>query len=231
MAESVGLDAAGGLYLLRRGVPPATVQAWGADASPDRVAMAAALGPLDAADPGVSDRAWFAMAELPTRIDRADDAVVGRVLVVEPERAVLTGPTGQGPVVVERAEARSVRVDGRPLGRTVREEASGEPEQGPGLVHARRGKAGIAVGTLLAVAGGMTFLVGVQGTHEVVTTQQPSGCWDWCGATEITEYPSTPSPLIMGIGAVGLLGAGVSFNFGAHELRLAGDFPGGWRPE
>ena len=237
MAESVGTDGGTSetsIYLLRRGVPAVAVRAWGFPVTAAEATALRRLGSLDAPAPGVTDTDWREMAELPTRIERAvGPPVSGRVLSVVPTRAVLHGRAD--PVVVERPDARDVWVDATPVRLALRDELDylgGEPGLPSRVVHRRRGNTGVAVGSILAIAGAMTFVGGVAGPDF------PGGvaddCCDLRYLTAVSSWwvggrePNEASPLMIGAGAVGMLASSVSFSFGAHSLRLAANDRGAW---
>ncbi|MDP2311765.1 MAG: hypothetical protein Q8P41_02595 [Pseudomonadota bacterium] len=232
MADSVGTDAPNAVYLLRRGVRTETLTSWGYAVGDAERAEAERLGALAAPPAGISDTDWFEMAELPTRIERADGRPVsGTVVAVVPSLAVLA--TRDLSFVVERGEARDVWVDARPLGAVVYEEGEDEglPVAAPRLAHLRRGRTGVIAGALMAVAGGISFAGGWRGTSEGYLTTQSCCLAAMDTYTVLEQIPSSPNVIMMGVGAIGILGAGLSFHFGAQELRLAGAHPGGWEPE
>jgi hypothetical protein len=186
MAESVGVDGGTAVYLLRRGVPEATVAAWDPDLAPRHVARAAALGGLD-----------------------------------------------EGEVSVKR-----VRVDAGSLTDAIYDEMTPAREAwtrpNPRRVHVERARLGVASGALLGVAGGVTFLMGAHGSQAYELPSSGSAEWalNPLGALSSLDL-SGPGPdvVLMSAGVLGLVGAGVSFQFGAHEAVLAGEFPNGWAPD
>lgn len=237
MAESVGTEGHTtdiSVYLLRRGVPAGSVRAWGFPVTAAEAIALRRLGSLDAPSPGVNDTDWREMAELPTRIERAEGPPVsGRVLSVVPTRAVLHG-RGE-PVVVERPEARDVWVDATPVRLALHDELDYlGPERAipTRVVQRRRGNTGVAVGSILAIAGAMTFAGGLMGPD--LPGGYADDCCDlrysmavaswWVGGRE----PHEPSPLMMAAGAVGMVAGSVSFSFGANSLRLAATDRGAW---
>ncbi len=237
MAETVGTgvdSAATSVYLLRRGVPAAVVRAWGFPVTAAEATALRRLGSLDAPAPGVSDTDWREMAELPTRIERAEGPPVsGRVLSVVPTRAVLHGRGD--PVVVERPEARDVWVDATPVRLALRDELDylgGEPGLPSRVVNRRRGNTGLAIGSILAIAGGMTFLAGAAGPDFAANNFGYSGPGPYrmmVGSALVGgRTADEPSPLMMAAGAVGIVAGSVSFSFGANSLRLADNDRGAW---
>lgn len=92
----------------------------------------------------------------------------------------------------------------------------------------RRGNRNLAVGALLAVAGGVTFAMGTRGGFDT------GAAFDYGGIgshlTGLTRYAGgddgvgllTPDPVVMGLGAMGIFAGGLTFQFGARQLALAG---------
>ncbi|MDP2306806.1 MAG: hypothetical protein Q8P18_12350 [Pseudomonadota bacterium] len=231
MAESVGIDSATAVYLLRRGVSAEALAPWGYEVGAAERGEAELLGALVAPSRGVSDADWSEMAELPTGIERAGGGPVsGLVLTVVPELAVIR--TRDASVLVDRADARDVWVDARPIDAIVNERGSEDvfPGPAPRVTHLRRGRAGVVAGALFAVVGGVAFASGAKGATEGYVSRQ-SCCFGAMNTYTVQQQVATsPNLWMVGLGGVGLLGAGLSFHFGAQELRLAGAYPAGWTP-
>lgn len=219
MAESVVIDADTAVYLLRRGVAPELVRAWGHPVSEAEGMTALRLGAADAPTGGVSDVDWREMAELPSAIARDGADVAGTVVTVVPRLAVVD--TREARVVVQRAEARDVWVDARPLDRAVADELGLDPGErsgpSPQLARLRGGRTAVGVGALLGVFGGIGFLAGA---GVVGPAPNVSGADYWQGSGVHGET----NPVLMAVGAVGLLAGGLTVHFGARDVRLAGAY-------
>jgi hypothetical protein len=237
MAESIGTDADTAVYLLRRGVPPETVRAWGYAVADAEGIAAMRLGTLAAPVAGVSDTDWSEMTELPVGLERGEGTrVAGKVVELEPARVVLR--TSADVLTVERPEVRDVWVDARPIDRAVRDSLldADAPRRGlpSHVVHQRRGNTGVAFGSILAIAGTMTLLGGAMGP-DLPTNSWGGGGYSWGrrdygGALSLSTV-GEPNPLMMAAGAVGVLAGSVTFHFGARQLRLAASDRGAWVDE
>lgn len=235
MAESVGTEPETAVYLLRRGVPPETVRGWGYAVTEAEGIAALRLGALDAPAPGVSDPDWYEMTELPVGLERTEGArVAGSVVQLEPERVVLRSSSTL--LAVERPEVRDVWVDARPLDFAVQEELQDPDAARPSLprhvVLRRQGNTGVAVGALLGVLGGMTFLAGSAGPNPDSGSSIGSSGPRWAISPQDlligARVADEPSPILMIAGAgVAVLG-GVTFTFGANQLHLAANDRGAW---
>ncbi|MES2642598.1 MAG: hypothetical protein V4850_24150 [Myxococcota bacterium] len=94
------------------------------------------------------------------------------------------------------------------------------------VAHARRGGVSTGIGALLLATGGASLLAG-----SGVVGPSPNVSWASLRSNYgIDVYPSGGNTVLSVAGMVGLLAGGVTLHFGARELRLAGDYPGGWTP-
>ena len=225
MASSIGGGTETAIYLLRRGVPTAVVQAWGYPVAEAEGLTAERLGRLDAPSP-VSDTDWYEMRELPAGIERVGAATVsGDVITVEPDHALVLGRPWRMDRV-ERRSATDVWVDARPLGVAIRDQLEDAPvselaRSGDTRSEARkrldRGRVNVGLGGGLLFLGGLTMVAGAGFSAP--------------NAYEVYEgghgTPTEPNPLLMALGGIGLVAGGFTFQYGARQIALAGPYAAG----
>lgn len=94
------------------------------------------------------------------------------------------------------------------------------------VVLRRRGNTSVAMGALLSVAGGMTFLLGAGKTGDLPPAFGASDWIDWSRGTEARAIATAkPNPILMGAGLGAFALGGVTVSFGANQLRLADRHP------
>lgn len=137
-----------------------------------------------------------------------------------------------GAIATVTPRTRDAWVDARSIDAAIQNEAytGALPTKSPRMVHVRRGQAGVVTGALFAAVGSVAFASGVQGVSEGYLSRQTCCVNAMDVYTLETPIPSSPKLGMMALGAVGFLGAAVSFHFGARELSLAGAYPDGWSP-
>lgn len=139
------------------------------------------------------------------------------------------GPAGPpAPVVTDPvAQARALST----VDRTLADEA------GPFVLnplrerHLRRARLSIAAGAAFTALGGFAVAYGVHGMGTLYGTEldcSGSPMLDYGCDPVLAPAGNAPDVVALGVGGLGLLGAGLSFEVGARQLRLAGQYAEGW---